>query len=296
VVEKNFGQHFEIPIQERPFTPFTEAWMSLAEKQVKSARRFRRVYLERMITIRIKNREELMNEPRFNFFDPKVIIGLVIIIFGALALADNFGFDLNIDLWDYWPLILIVIGLGQILQPKEYRQTFGGLVILVIGVLFLANNLKAEFHFGFKHLWPIILLLIGAKILMHGFLGSKKDAINRDFINLTALLGGGEFNFTSKQLKGGKITAIMGGCTVDLREADIEEDTIVIDTFAMMGGIDIKVPHSWQVTMQGIPILGGMENKTKGISGELEDSAALHPEKRLIVKGMAVMGGVEVKN
>jgi hypothetical protein len=57
-----------------------------------------------------------------------------------------------------------------------------------------------------------------------------------------------------------------------------------------MGGIEIFVPREWQVVMNSMPFLGGMENKT--VTDQSTDTAA----KKLIVKGMAIMGGVEIKN
>jgi predicted membrane protein len=106
------------------------------------------------------------------------------------------------------------------------------------------------------------------------------------------IMGGGEFRFDSHDLRGGKISAIMGGGTIDLRDADMSADEITLDAFALMGGIEIWVPTSWQVIMQGTPILGGMENKTVNRTADNQTSKP----KRLIITGMAILGGIEVKN
>ena len=54
-----------------------------------------------------------------------------------------------------------------------------------------------------------------------------------------------------------------------------------------MGGIEIKVPEDWTVVCKGFPVMGGFEDTTKprGDTG-----------KRLVVRGLALMGGVEVHN
>jgi hypothetical protein len=80
----------------------------------------------------------------------------------------------------------------------------------------------------------------------------------------------------------------MGGVELDLRNAQIKEgEEAVLDTFALWGGVEITVPENWRVVGQVMPLMGGFENKTRasGASGPV-----------LIVKGTAVMGGVEVKN
>ncbi len=227
--------------------------------------------------------------------NPKLIIGLAIILIGVLALLANLGFDTDIGIWDYWPVILILIGLTLIFQPAEYRNAFTGLIFIIIGFLFLLDNFYI-IDFGFNLLWPVLIILIGMAIIRHGVGGGRGALFDAEHINLMAILGGGDYNYTSRSLKGGRIFALMGGCKLNLTEAEILEDSMVIDVFAMMGGVEIRVPAEWQITMHGIPILGGMDNKTSFKSVDDKAAAQPAPGKRLIIKGIAIMGGVEVKN
>jgi predicted membrane protein len=222
----------------------------------------------------------------------RLIIGLVIIVVGVIALLMNLGYNVDIDLWDYWPLILIFIGLSRIFQPPEYRNLWFGLIFTLVGILFLLDNFYL-IRFGFSELWPFVLILVGIAILKHGYSGSKGRSTDVDYIDHSAVLGGGEYRYTSKTLKGGKLFAFMGGCEVDLRQADIQDDEMMIDIFAMMGGIEIKVPESWQVTVRGLPLMGGLSNNT--YQSKTEGGTA-PTGKKLLVKGTAIMGGIEVKN
>lgn len=233
-----------------------------------------------------------MTEDRHSYFNMRLIIGLVIIAVGAIALSMNLGYDVDIDLWDYWPLILVLIGLSRIFQPPEYRNLWFGLIFTVVGILFLLDNFYL-IRFGFRELWPIVIILIGVAILKHGYGASKGRSTDVDYIDHSTILGGGEYRYTSKTLKGGRLFAFMGGCEIDLREADIEGDEMVIDIFAMMGGVEIKVPDSWQVTMRGFPLMGGFGDKTSQKQSGAEVSSK---GKRLLVKGTAIMGGIEIKN
>ena len=235
-----------------------------------------------------------MSESRHSYFNIRMIFGLVIVAVGAIALLANFGYDVDINLFDYWPLILVLIGLSRIFQPPEYRNLLFGVIFTAVGVLFLLDNFGFV-CFGFDELWPFVLILIGIAILRHGMGGKKDRSTELDFIDHSTVLGGGEYRYTSKSLKSGKLFAFMGGCEIDLRQADIQGDEMVIDVFAMMGGIEIRVPDNWQVIMRGIPIMGGMSNTT--ILKESKEGVSSTPAaKKLIVKGMAIMGGVEVKN
>jgi predicted membrane protein len=92
---------------------------------------------------------------------------------------------------------------------------------------------------------------------------------------------------TSKSFKGGEINAFMGGCELDLRDADIEGE-VEINVFALMGGIQIAVPPDWNVNARVTPFMGGMEDKTR--------SSERSPDKRLTLSGFVMMGGIEVTN
>jgi len=235
-----------------------------------------------------------MSENRQSYFNIRMIVGLVIVAVGAIALLANFGYDVDIDLFDYWPLILVLIGLSRIFQPPEYRHLWFGLSFTAVGVLFLLDNFGFV-RFGFDELWPFILIIVGIAVLRHGFGVRRGNSTDIDYIDHTAILGGGEYRYTAKNLTSGKLFAFMGGCEINLRQADMQGDEMVIDVFTMMGGIEIRVPDNWQVTMRGIPIMGGMSDTT--ILREAKEGISSTPAaKKLIIKGMAIMGGVEVKN
>jgi predicted membrane protein len=230
-----------------------------------------------------------MQENRGSFWNMSVVMGVVIVVVGLLALLMNLGYDINIGIWDYWPLILVLVGLSRLIQPPQYRSVLSGLIFTLLGGLLLLNNLEV-IDFGFSELWPVILIIIGVSIVMRGSGRPKGNELDTDHININAILGGGEYNFVSKDVKGGSVTTFMGGAKINLREADTSDDPMIIDVFVVMGGVDIEVPRNWEVIMKGTPILGGMDNKTK-----LETSQGL-PTRKLVVKGTAFMGGVDVKN
>jgi predicted membrane protein len=224
-----------------------------------------------------------------NIFDIKALIGFLIIISAVVLLLRNMEIIPYFSLWAFWPVFLIVIGLSQVLRPDESRQLFSGSIFIIIGVLFLLNNMDI-IYFRFRHLWPFFLLLIGFAILRQAMMGTRSSDTESDFLNLTFILGGGDHKFNSKSLKGGKVTAIMGGGKIDLREADIAEDEIFFDIFALWGGVELIVPQNWQVNMKALPILGGAENKTS------PDPNGTSPVKKLTISGTTIMGGMEVKN
>lgn len=108
------------------------------------------------------------------------------------------------------------------------------------------------------------------------------------FINSFAFMGGVSRKNNSKNFQGGELSAIMGGVEVNLTNTQIEGDTAVINVFAFWGGIEIKIPETWKVEIDGYPILGGIGDETK--------PSVDTKNKTLIVRGYAIMGGVEISN
>ena len=84
-----------------------------------------------------------------------------------------------------------------------------------------------------------------------------------------------------------QIVAFMGGVDLDFTQAVLAPGTTEIFIFALMGGVDIKVPPGINVDMSGLPIMGGFDDRSDGI---VDDRA---PTLRL--RGVVVMGGVEVR-
>ena len=102
-----------------------------------------------------------------------------------------------------------------------------------------------------------------------------------------AVLGGVRRATNAQDFKRGDAFAFMGGCELDLREASMKDDEAVFDIFALMGGVEMRVPEDWVVDNRGFALLGGFVDKTRPVRDA---------KKRLVLTGLAVMGGVEVKN
>jgi len=81
--------------------------------------------------------------------------------------------------------------------------------------------------------------------------------------------------------------AIMGAVNLDLREAQFSGHEITIQTFALMGGIDIIVDEEIAVDVSGIAFMGGFDHRATG--------PGLPGAPRLRVVGFAMMGGVNVQ-
>lgn len=220
---------------------------------------------------------------------PRLFVGLVICSLGIIALLDNLGVIHFGNIWRLWPLILVALGMARLLRPPGCQGRFSGLILMILGVWFLLNNMGlARFSVGL--FFPLLALLLGGRLIWgstrRGAEGPIPEGASR--MDAFAMLGGTEHKSNSADFRGGAATAILGGCKIDLRLASVKEAPAVIDLFVMWGGVEIFVPRDWGVSVQGTPIMGAFEDKTMP-----------PPEgggPRLVVKGVAIMGGVEIKN
>lgn len=82
--------------------------------------------------------------------------------------------------------------------------------------------------------------------------------------------------------------AVMGGMVLDFREALLPPGETEVWIFSVMGGAEIVVPPGLTVESDGIAILGGFEHIEDAVLGSDPDAP------RLRIRGVALMGGVEV--
>lgn len=223
----------------------------------------------------------------------QVIFGIAAIAFGILFLLDNMDV-IDARLYTrYWPVFLIVWGVIRLLDPRSGGGRFFGAALIIVGALLLFRTFGLT-ELGFHDIWPILLVLIGGSLIwgnrsrVQAMPGDSSPGDANSAVNGFAVLGGFQRANSSQDFRGGELSAIMGGCEVDLRQATIKGDDAVINTFAFWGGIKIKVPTTWSVNLQGVPFLGGFDDK----SVQPIDVGA----KKLIVRGTAIMGGVEITN
>ena len=220
---------------------------------------------------------------------PQVIFGLGIIVLGILFTLDNLRVLHAWDYINYWPVILIAVGATKLWQSRSgIGNPVVGFLFMFFGTWVLLNNL-GYIHRDAFDFWPLILVFVGAMIMWQGFRGRqvRKAADTTATINAVAVLSGVQRQSNSSAFRGGELTAFMGGIEIDLRQAAISGDA-VMDVFAMWGGIEIRAPENWTIVNKVTPFMGGVEDKTH------QPTAV--SEHRLTIRGMVIMGGIEIKN
>ena len=220
----------------------------------------------------------------------QALFGLMVIVVGVLFTLDTLEIIDAREYIRYWPAGLVAVGLLKLYHAARSGQGWvGGLFFLTIGAWWLIEGI-VYIRIDARQILPLFLVFLGGYMVWRGFGGRRAGAPSDGHSHFSALaiMGGVVRRSNSQTFRGADLTAVMGGCEIDLRQASIAPGTeAVIDVFAFWGGIDIKVPEDWTVSTRVIPIMGGIEDKTH---------APAAPDKRLVIRGMLVMGGCAVKN
>ncbi len=234
--------------------------------------------------------------------DRRLVAGLLLILAGGLLLLDSLGM-IAFDLRHYlisWKTLLIFIGLIT-LSNRENRAT--GMILIGLGVMFWLPELF-DYRIRFSTIfWPGLLIGIGLVILtrrghrptndtsstFNAFKGSQNaNEINQEYIEDTAIFGGGTSKFTSSNFRGGKLTAIFGGSDLHMNNAVPSSEGCVIDVLVIFGGSNMIIPDDWLVKSEIVSIFGGFSDKRM--------PAKPNPEKTIVLKGLVLFGGVELKS
>lgn len=232
-----------------------------------------------------------MNEARrpSNVLAPQLIIGFLLLVAGVALLLGNFGLMDARSVLRYWPSGLILIGIAQIAQARRAAGRVSGLFWIFLGTWLLLGNLHV-LRLDLWDLWPIPIVVVGGYMIWQAVHGpdTPADRNVESHFSALAVMGGVVRKISSQDFTGGEATALLGGVKVDMHKATIAADEAVIDVFAFWGGIEMVVPEGWTVVNRVVAVLGGADDRSRPATGP--------GAKRLVIRGICVMGGVEIKN
>jgi len=232
-------------------------------------------------------------EENKNKVDKRVILGSILIGLGGLFFLnslDIFSFNFGRVIFS-WPFFFIVIGMYLTLNTS--RKMLGG-ILAGLGIIFIIPKIFSTVVYDFSVAIAIFLIAFGSYIVLNQKKKSEETdelgQITKDVIDDVAIFGGGTKIVTSDNFRGGNITAVFGGSEIILKGSKLAEGTNSIDILAVFGGTTIVVPNDWNIVMNVTSIFGGFSNKS------IKDpNAFVDQSKTLIIKGLVVFGGGELK-
>jgi len=240
----------------------------------------------------------------------RFIFGIILIVLGIFLILERLGLisESMSNVLISWQMLLVGIGILSTIGGN--RTT--GTILIVVGAVFMVPELIEVPHTIRKIYWPLMLVAIGIIILLrqrdhralHQF---KFQSPNEPIVNPPGnsssfnsfntfddfvIFGGREILITSSALAGGKATSIFGGIEFDLRRANLQPGGAIIDCVSVFGGCGFKIPMDWNVRNEVTTIFGSFTDKR----GETYSDKYYDPSKTIVIKGVSIFGGIEVKH
>ena len=262
-------------------------------------------------------------EPRTGV-TPQLVIGIFVMLFGLVLTLERLRLVAPGHLRLFWPIALVAIGTSLLIRREDSRGRFWGIVWTVLGGWLAFHSIGWIPVSPRDLIVPLIFILIGgtlvsqtmwgrpirAKSMRHSRWPQTPSAAGepgvppipsvagvpqsdpRGKVSLFAVMGEAKRASNDKPFRGGEMTAIMGGCVLDLRQAEIlPGEHAVVNILAVMAGHEVWVPKEWSVASDVVPLLGGVDDK------RLAPLTPLAPDApRLVLKGIVLMGGAVIKN
>lgn len=234
--------------------------------------------------------------------DSRIIVGFIFVLIGAYLLLYNLNL-LPFDLPSYilsWKTLLIAIGL-LLISTRENKG--GGITLIIVGGVFLMADILdltiGQLISEVWLFWPAIFIVIGLSLLLRrsrekkteNAEGFRPHESNDDYFEVSAVLGGNKRIAYSNHFQGAKVTAVLGGVDVNLLNARPAPGRHEIDLFILFGGATFIVPNDWNVKLDITPIAGSVDDKRS-----FPQTFIPNAERELIIKGVVLFGGGEVKS
>jgi predicted membrane protein len=220
----------------------------------------------------------------------RILLGLVVVALGTLFLLESADvLDAGKAIGDWWPALIIATGLFQFAERSHgwFEPTvfvLAGTILLLVTTGVISGNV-------WDFVWPTAIIVAGLFIITrwHAVAGGRALR-GEDTIVADGIFGGPTVASGSQSFRGGSLTAVFGGVTLDLRSALPAPEGAVISATAVFGGVEIIVPHGWRVAVKATPIFGGVDDKTV-------HEAALGPDAPTItIDGLVLFGGIEIRH
>jgi predicted membrane protein len=212
---------------------------------------------------------------------------LVMVIIGCAFLLNNVipGFNANEF---FWPIAIIGFGIFLILKRNNHTQDYWD-----------KKDWKKKWEYSkydFNSPGPT---QPNAPVVDYTTTGTtpnnppltppQMSPTGDDHLDALSIFGGVKKIIFSKNFQGGEIVNIFGGAELDFTQADIN-GRVYVDITQLFGGTKIIVPAHWMVISDMAAVFAGVDDK------RIRTSAPLDSNKVLVLKGISIFAGVDIRS
>ena len=100
----------------------------------------------------------------------RLIGGILLLIVGGLFVLQNLGYVTVGTIGDYWPLLLIWVGLSRMMTCRGHFAS--GFVIFAMGVFFQLERIDV-IRMSTRLFWPALLIVIGFGLIVDSLIARR---------------------------------------------------------------------------------------------------------------------------
>lgn len=169
-----------------------------------------------------------------------------------------------------------------------FRRMFWGIIIVLVGVLYLLNNI-----FGFNIpiwnvFWPVVIILIGVS-----FLSGRKGIKTESKI----VFDEGDVKISDENRD---YSTLFGKSTYDFRKTEIGKENLNIEVNTIFGSTNVLIDENTPMRIAASSAFGGIRfpNGNTVAFGEQEYTTKSYKKNApyILVKANAVFGSIEISN
>jgi predicted membrane protein len=197
-------------------------------------------------------------------------------------------------------------------MSAQRRPYLGALILIVLGILFLLDNLGvADFGSVISTYWPLILILVGLRIFFRYGRGSTQSSptvtmtsgatqeSNASTMNSSNVFGDVDLKISSKEFRGGSISNTFGDMNIDLSEIALVEGEQTLKLDGVFGDLHVLVPKDIEIFVTTHSVFGDVRvlgNVKSGFGQALSYTSPNYTgaSKKLRIISNQVFGDVKV--
>ncbi len=181
-------------------------------------------------------------------------------------------------------------------------RIIAGLIVIIIGVLFLIGNFYPQFNVGrfLGMFWPLILIIIGFLIIYNQARVKRHYSIGDSTVNHGSIVGDVRIDFIGKDIGDSDISQIVGDLVVDLAGGRLKAGINQLNISMVIGDTLIMAPSDMPLKISARTILGDINLEGRAEEGllprlEHADESYESSNDKLLITVNGVIGDMALR-
>lgn len=223
----------------------------------------------------------------------RLTTGTVIVLIGIILLLSTTEVVVMGSVLGWIAALFVVVGAWALVR-SDFRNLVGPVMIIAIAGTFLLRSIGVVPDGVIGTWWPLFVVLFGFLIMLNRSRRRQRFRLQgheAGEVASVAVFGTDERRPITDRFSGGELVAVFGDARLDLGEVNVQGRPAIVETMAVFGDAEIRVPEEWNVRLETLNVFGDtIDRRRRPSDREVTD------EPELVVTGISVFGDIEIRN